>query len=312
MVRGIGGAILLTVVAACSRKMDATSTLDANAPSTAPAASCAHPVVINTLFRGGFIGSDDGTAEGLFIGNAAGSPVRATMVWTAPPFYAAEAALEDTCSDDPSAAKGQIAVRCIGPGGRIRRTVVRSEGTSLSVQDDGAPPRKELPSAEGTCFELHGLGKTRDLEPLRAAWGNDALSARCASTKSAPSEVHVTIEFPKLEGEEQPHCAEQGTLATNSSKVVVSVLGAKRDLGRLDNQCGALTVTRYDDANAVYFEASDMGTSRRAFYQLGDALYVTGGDGRLSAIPLPCGAKAVFDLRYPFKVETRHERMRSE
>jgi hypothetical protein len=120
------------------------------------------------------------------------------------------------------------------------------------------------------------------------------------------------IEFSKLEGEEQPHCAEQGTLATNSSKVVVSVLGVKRDLGRLDDQCGAVTVTRYDDANALSFEASDMGTSRRVFYQLGDVLYATGADGRLVAIPLPCGGKAVFDVRYPFKVTQRREKMRAE
>jgi hypothetical protein len=308
---------LLVALAACGRKADAVASSDASAAPSVSAAACAHPVAIQARIHGAFTGSDDATADGLFIGTSTGT--RATMVWTAPPFFAAEASLDDLCSDDsPSsgAAGGanEIAVRCVGPGGRIRRTVVRSEGTSLSVRDDGAAPRKELPSPDGTCFDLHGLGKKKDLEPLRAAWGNDTKSARCAAAKTAPSDVHVTIEFPKLDGEEQPHCAESGTLATNSSRVVVSIaaLGMKRDLGRLDNQCGAVTVTRFDDANALTFEASDMGTSRRAFYQLGDSLYVTGGDGRLSATPLPCGAKAVFDLRYPFKVETRHERMRSE
>jgi hypothetical protein len=304
----------------CGKKENAPDRTDAAPSAVRP--ECAQSIVITTRFQGSFIGGGlDGAVDGVVIGVAAQPGAFVARLYAAPPFYAAETSLEETCADEaPSNGPvNAIAVRCIGPGGRIRRVVVRTEGKELAVEQDGVPAHKwDLPGGApgpGRCFELHGLGKTRDLEPLRAAWGNDA--KKCVSTRGAhatPTQVPVVIEFPKLEGEDQPHCAESGTLATSSSRVVVSIpaLDIKRDLGRLDNQCGMVTVSRFDDANAISIETSDMDESRRVFYQLGAMLYVTGADGRLSAIPLPCGARAVFDMRYPFAAAKRTEKMRSE
>jgi hypothetical protein len=92
--------------------------------------------------------------------------------------------------------------------------------------------------------------------------------------------------------------------------VRLTVPSRRLDLGVLANQCGGLHVVRYDDADAIRLETSDMGTEYRFAYRLGDRLYFTSADGRIASVELPCGARVRFQVSRRDAISLPSERMR--
>jgi hypothetical protein len=233
----------------------------------------------------------------------------------ASPFFAAEVGPSDLCADDGST-PDELSIRCIADRGEIVRARVHDDGHALRVRIGDAPAtRWQMAHAENACFDLHGLDERRDLEAARAAWGRDMPSARCEGKRAASGPVRAVLDFPP--GREKPYfCAggwDRPGGATDATSVRVSIpsLGIRKELGALGNQCGGLHVTRFTDADAIALETSDMGLEKRFAYRLGDRLYVVGEDDRIAALDLPCGARVVFDVRYPWRegVEQREAKL---
>jgi hypothetical protein len=84
------------------------------------------------------------------------------------------------------------------------------------------------------------------------------------------------------------------TFGTDAAKVTLLGLGAPRERGDLSNLSGPSWVIRPADVAGIVVEASDDATVRRFAYQLGDAIYYSGGDDRVHRGSLPCGARATF------------------
>src|SRR5262249_40812231 len=143
----------------------------------------------------------------------AGSPneLRIATIALASPFFAAAVTSEDLCSGaGPNAG---VSIRCIGERGAMKRVEVKRDGQGLagSLGDAGAPAgpmRPRLAGVAAACIEMRGM-PWRDLEPLRAAWGRDAPSARCEGKAPRPARVHAALDFPLAPGE--PHfCDRRG------------------------------------------------------------------------------------------------------
>jgi len=213
----------------------------------------------------------------------------------AAPFFAQDVKLDELCSDSGHE-PGTIEVECV-VGPKLSRVVVRPSGDGLDVSVDGGAPQHwnmkfEAELYEGACYELHGLGVRRDLEPARAAWGRDEPSARCGSTPRTRI-THVAIDLLAPPG----YKPAPGSQLVPLNDVIVSMPGWRMGLGQISNLYGGLHVIRYTDVEAVMISATDMGSEWREAYRLGDRLYVVEKD-RITSTELPCGAKAVFEVHY--------------
>jgi len=292
----------LTVVCGCSREEPRPLEVTDAPASATPACDTR---VIATHVQGNWTGSGSepmAFRPSLAIADATGNPqgAVASISLDEVPFIAADlAGPADLCSDEAGAAPGTIAVRCVSAG-VIRRLVVRTSGDALEVIVDGAAPTLwRMPGVAHGCYELHGLGVVRDLEPLRAAWGRDEPRAACRGAKPhAP--VSLALRFPVVAANYVCAAATSVSDAGPSSGAVDAtrvqlILGTTtHDLGVLHEQCAGFFVTRFDDADAVSFGTTDLGVERRFAYRLGDRLYFSNDIGGVSSAELPCAAAATF------------------
>lgn len=241
-----------------------------------------------------------------------GPPGRRTITGLAlaEPYFAAEAGRDDLCSDDGSTSD-EIRVRCIVGRGDVERVVVRKRSGALEVVEGDQPPRAwRLAGHDSTCLALQGLAGHRDLDTLRASWGRDTPSARCAGAASRPP-TQVLLRFTSARSAERFPCRVGGPLEARG-ELVLPALGIHEDLGPIGNLCGAVNAVRYEDAEALTFRTSDVGVDARVVYRLGDRLYYLGKDDRIASLELPCGVKTVLAVSYPWPFGRQKGRLRSE
>jgi hypothetical protein len=194
--------------------------------------------------------------------------------------FAAEYGADDLCTDDGSTSD-RIAIRCItGNDAAITRLVIGKDEGGLAVTVNGTQAIWEPNAFSYHCFELHGLDRKADLEPLRKTW------RRADSPCPATTPVKITLRL-------------------DDAKVTLLGAGAARDLGSLDLRSPA-TIHRLVDVNGLEVVATG---AQRFIYQLGDRIYFLGQEGRVHAADLPCGGRADFNVLAPRHPEIKESEL---
>ena len=198
--------------------------------------------------------------------------------------FAGELVPDDLCSDEDPSAPGGLAIGClVGSPPVIQRVVVTREAEGLEVRSSTGTSHWKPPPGMLACTRLVGLGKRRDLESLRATWLRDEPGCARGGRDAVRVVLRLTPPSPT-----KPGAVVDAAIAT------LLGLGEPRALGALSNLSGPSWIERPNDVSGIQVEASDDETVRRFAYQLGDAVYYSGGDGKVHRAPLPCGVRASF------------------
>ena len=255
-----------------------------------PAPPCGTTAIVRARVAGRFVGEPaEGTLPALIIAVESTHPeAMIARVALASPEFAAEYSLEDLCTDEGSTAD-RLALRCLSQDqAKVKRLIITRDGGGLAVTEDSKQILWEPTFFANQCFELHGLDHRSDLDTLRSTYRLDA--PKCPRDPSAPPvKVRLRIDASKTTTRCSPdHMPVE-------ARVSLLGAGAPKDLGILNNLCGATGAHRWPNLSGLQINASDMGISQRFVYQLGDRVYYSVEDGHVRAAELPCGARAVFD-----------------
>jgi hypothetical protein len=221
------------------------------------------------------------------------------------PYFAEPVHLEaDRCTDDGSTPTELRAV-CIGEKGAIVHVQARRDGSTIVVAADGERPARWGPNAciAAGAFRFIIPETVPRFDAIRASWGRTGPSDRCATYRGPTRTVDAFLREltpPTTDGGKTSECGQN----CDEPLVELSIpsLGLRRELGTIGNGGGDYNIVDMPDVGGVALDSSNMGTSERFVFPMGDRLVYLTKQNATETVDLPCGT------RVHFRVHARGER----